>query len=91
MINNDWNQGITGRLREFLYEIHGNGIPRLLGNQKLLEKSIRSVAHRFGAGTDGTRLAVVFDIDRKSRPVVVHTDLVKSLCLTEMTCKGVVV
>ena len=49
------------------------------------------MAHRFGAGTGGTRFAVVFDVDRKSRPVVVHTDLVKSLCLTEMTCKGVVV
>src|SRR5882672_3165124 len=91
MINNDYDQGISGRLRELLYEIHGNGIPRLLGNWKLLEKSIRSVAHRFGAGTDGTRFAVVFDIDQKSGPIVVHADLVKSLCLTEVTCKGVVV
>ena len=77
--------------RELLYEIHQNGIPRLLRNQKLLERSVRSVAHRFGAGTGGTRFAVVFDVDQKSGPVVVHTDLVKSLCLTEMTCKGVVV
>ena len=42
-------------------------------------------------GTDGTRLAVVFDIDQKSGPIVVHADFVKSLCLTKMTCKGVVV
>src|SRR5882672_6655460 len=91
MINNDWNQGITGRWRELLYEIHGNGIPRLLGNQKLLEKSIGSVAHRFGVGTDCTQLAVVFDVDQKSGPIIVHLDLVKSHFLTEMTCKGVVV
>ena len=82
-------EGITGRWRE-LYEIHGNGIPRLLRNQKLLEKSVGSVAHRFGVGTDGTQFAVVFDIDWKSRPIVVHSDLVKSLCLTKVTCKGVV-
>jgi len=42
-------------------------------------------------GTDGTQLAVVFDIDQKSRPIVLHADLVKSLCLTKVTCKGVVV
>jgi len=28
-------------------------------NRKLLEKSVRSVAHRFGVGTGGTRFAVV--------------------------------
>jgi len=28
------------RWRELLYEIHGDGIPRLLRNWKLLEKSI---------------------------------------------------
>ena len=74
-----------------LYEIHGYGIPRLLRNQKLLEKSLRFMVHRFGTGTSGTQLAVVFDIGRKSRPIVVHVDLVECLCLTEMSCKGVVV
>ena len=73
-----------------LYEIHGNGIPRLLGNQKLLEKSVGFVAHRFGTGTSGTQLAVVLDIDGKSGPVVMHVDLVQCLHLTKMSCKGVV-
>jgi len=69
------NWGVTGRMRELLYEIHGYGIPRLLRNQKLLEKSIGFVAHRFGAGTSGARFAVVLDIDWKSRPIVLHMDL----------------
>jgi len=33
-----------------LYEIYGDGIPRLLRNWKLLEKSIGFVVHRFGTG-----------------------------------------
>src|SRR5882724_6483062 len=75
MINNDYNRGVTGRWRELLYEIHGDGIPRLCQNRKLFEESIRFVAHRFGVGTDGTQFAVVFYKDRKSRPVVVHPNL----------------
>src|SRR5882724_7153930 len=90
MINNDWNRGVTGRWRELLYEIHGYGIPRLPGDWKLLEKSIGFVAHRFGTGTNGAQFAVVLDIDWKSRPIVLHTDLMKGLHLTEMTCKGMV-
>ena len=51
-INNDQYSGITGRRRrELLYEIHRDGVPRLLGNGKLFEESVRSVAHRFGMGT----------------------------------------
>jgi len=73
---------------ELLYEIHGYGIPRLSGNRKLLEKSIRFMTHRFGMGTSGTGFAVVFDIGRKSRPIVMHADLVECLCLTKMSCKG---
>jgi len=72
------------------YEIHRYGIPRLLGNQKLLEKSIGFVAHRFGMGTSGAQFAVVLDVDWKSRPIVLHTDLMKGLHLTKMTCKGMV-
>jgi len=53
------------------------GIPRLLGNRKLLEKSVRFVAHGFGAGTGGTQFAVVFDVSSESRPVVVQVDLVR--------------
>src|SRR5882724_3531914 len=90
MINNDLNRGVTGRWRELLYEIHGYGIPRLLGNRKLLEKSVEFVAHRFGMGTSGAQFSVVLDVDWKSRPIVFHADLMKSLHLTEMTCKGMV-
>ena len=74
-----------------LYEIHGDGIPRLLRNRKLLEKSVGFVAHRFCTGTSGAQFSVVLDIDWKSGPIVLHVDLMKSLRLTEMTCKGMVV
>ena len=90
MINNDYNQGVTGRWRVLLYEIHGYGIPRLLRNRKLLEKSVGFVAHRFGAGKNGAQFAVVLDVDWKSRPIVLLADLMKGLHLTEMTCKGMV-
>ena len=80
----------TGRWGKLLYEIHGYGIPRLLGDRKLLEKYVRFMAHRFGVRTSGTRLAVIFDVGRKSRPILVHANLVECLCLTKMSCKGVV-
>ena len=51
----------------------------------MLAKSIVFLA------TSGARFAVVLDIDWKSRPIVLHTDLVKGLHLTEMSCKGVIV
>jgi len=81
---------VTRRWRELLYEIHGYGIPRLLRNWKLLEKSVGFVANRFGMGTGGAQFAVVLDVDWKSGPIVLHADLMKSLCLTEMTCKWMV-
>ena len=56
--------------------INRDGIPRLHQNRKLFEESVRFVAHRFGMGKNGTRFAVVFDAGRKSRPIVVHADLV---------------
>ena len=65
--------------------------PRLLGNRKLLEKSIQSVAHRFCVGTSGAQFAVVFDEDRESRPGILHLDCMKCLGLTKMTYKGMVV
>ena len=49
------------------------------------------MAHRFCAGAGGAQFAVVFDEDRESRPGILHLDCMKSLGLTEMTCKGVVV
>jgi len=69
---------------------HGDRIPRLLKDQKLLEKSVRFVVHRFGTGTDSTQSAVVLDINRKSWPVVMLPDLVECFCLTELSCKGVI-
>ena len=74
-----------------LYEIHRDGVPRLLRNQKLFEESIRSVVHRFCVGASGAQFAVVFDEDRKSRPGILHVDCMKCLGLTEMTCKRMVV
>ena len=49
-----------------------------------------NTAHRFGMGAGGAGFAVVLDKDGKSRPVVVHLDLVECLHLTEMSCKGVI-
>jgi len=56
----------------------------------LLEKSIGFVVHRFEMGTNGTLLAAVLDVDWKSRPIVLHTDMMKGLRLTEMTYKWMV-
>ena len=56
----------------------------------MLEKSIGFVAHRFGMRTGGALFAVVLEVDRKSGPIVGHLDLMECLCLTKMSCKGVV-
>ena len=87
MINHNQDRSVTGRLGKLLYEIHRDGIPWLLRNGELLEKPIWSMAHRFGTGTDGAQLAVVFDISWKSGPLVIEMDLVKGLGLTVITCK----
>jgi len=62
-------------MKELLYEIHGDGIPRLCQSWKLFEESVRFVVHRFGMGTDGTQFTVVRDKDRESGPIVVHLNL----------------
>ena len=93
MINNNQDRSVTGRLGLLLYEIHGDGIPWPLGNGKLLEKPVWShwsVAHGFGARTNGARFAVVFDIGRESGPVVIEANLVKGFGLTVMSCKWMV-
>ena len=45
---------------------------------------------QYSVGTSGARFSVVFDIDWKSGPIVLHVDLMKSLRLTKMTCKRMV-
>ena len=42
-------------------------------------------------GTSGAQFAVVFDEDQKSGPGILHSDCMKCLGLTKMTCKGMVV
>ena len=48
------------------------------------------MAHRFSKGTSGEQFAVVFDVDQKTRPGILHLDCMECLGLTEMICKGMV-
>jgi len=52
-------------MEELLYEIYGYGIPRLLGNRKLLEKSI-GLWHTGWHGNKWCMICSILDVDWKS-------------------------
>jgi hypothetical protein len=60
-VYNDEDSGVTGRLGEFLDEIHGDGIPREFRNRELLELAIRTMSLGFGPKASGTGFTVVLD------------------------------
>jgi hypothetical protein len=58
-VNNYENRSETGRRWELLYEVHADGVPWLLQDQELLEKSIRTMSWGLGPRAGCTRFAKV--------------------------------
>jgi len=83
LVYNNENGCVTGRLWKFLNEIHRNGIPKLLGNQKLLQGAIGFVPGSLGSGTSGTWLAKVNDKGSEPRPGVLVTNECDGLVLPQ--------
>lgn len=78
------------RVGELLNEVHGDGVPGSLGDQKLLKGAERKVLRDFGACAGGTGLAVIADKELESRPVVVPEDESLRLVLTIMSSGGMI-
>ena len=60
-IDDDQNSGESEGLRKLLDEVHGDGVPGLLGDRELLESSVWLVPGRLGSLTSRAGLAIVLD------------------------------
>ena len=55
-INNYEECSVARRVGKIFYEVHGNGVPRLLGHRELLQKSVRFMMRGFGSFASGARV-----------------------------------
>ena len=91
MVYDDQDGVEAGGWRKFLDEIHGDGIPGLFWDRKLLQKSVASMMLWFGSHTSGAGLAVVLDKGSEEWPSIVIMDELKGLVLAEVSGDWVVV
>ena len=84
-VNYHENSSVSGRPGQLLNEIHRDRIPRLLGYQKLLEKSIWLMTLRFGMHTSCTRLAEIVDEGSESQPLIFTADYRQGFIFTEVS------
>ena len=78
------------RVRKVFYEIHGDGVPRLLGHRELLQKSVRFVTRGFGSFASGARVTELLDKSTKIRPNIVVMYCFKGFVLPDMSCKDMI-
>jgi hypothetical protein len=74
-----------------LYEIHRNGIPRLLGNGELFEETIGLVTLWLASHTSGAGLAILLDEGSDTWPSVISSDQLQGLVDPEVSREDVVV
>jgi hypothetical protein len=86
--NKDRVESVGGR--KSLNEIHGYGVPRKVGDRKLLEHAVGFVALRFRAHTSGTGFAILLDKVSNTRPSVVPLYKTEGLVLSGMSSEDVV-
>jgi hypothetical protein len=89
VVNDYQDSGDTAGGGKLLNEIHRYGIPWLLGNRKLLERSIGSVSQGFGSGTGGTGTNVVLHKCPESWSSIFPTNQLKGL--SEVSGQGMIV
>ena len=86
-IDDDQNSGESEGLRKLLDEVHGDGVPGLLGDRELLESSVWLGPGRLGSLTSRAGLAIVLDKPADSRPRILASDelqrLVKAIMIRE--------
>ena len=89
-IDDDQNSGESEGFRKLLDEVHGDGIPGLLGDRELLESSVGLVSLWFVPHACGARLAEVPDKGPYIGPDVLLSDKVQGLVLTRVSGEDVV-
>ena len=88
---NDYKEcGMARRVGKVFNEVHGNGVPRLLRHQELLQKSIRFMMRGFGSFASGARVTELLDKSMKIRPNVVTMYCFKGFVLPNMSCKDMI-
>ena len=78
------------RVGKVFYEVHGNGVPRLLVHWELLQKSVRFMTRGFGSFASGARVAELLDKSMEVRPNVVMTYCFEGFVLPDMSCKDMI-
>ncbi|KIJ12689.1 hypothetical protein PAXINDRAFT_82472 [Paxillus involutus ATCC 200175] len=90
-VNDYQDSGETARGREFLNEIHRDGVPWLIGNGELFKQPIGSVSRGFGSGAGSTGTDIVLYKCSESWPSIFLMNQLESLILSEVSGQGMVV
>ena len=89
-IDDDQNSGESEGLRKLLDEVHGDGVPGLLGDRELLESSVWLMPGCLGSLTSRARLAIVLDKSADSGPRILSPDKFQRLVKAIMTRERVI-
>lgn len=73
-IDDNEDSGEAKGVGELLDEIHGDGVPRFVGDRELLEGSVGLVTRSFRTSTSSTGTDVVFDEGADTGPGVIASD-----------------
>ena len=73
-VHNDQDGCRAGQLRELLNEVHGNGVPRALGDGKLSENSERLMSDQLSPLACCAASDVILDERGKTWPMVMALD-----------------
>ena len=84
-IDDDQNSGESEGLRKLLDEVHGDGVPGLLGDRELLESSVWLVPGCLGSLTSRAGFAIVLDKPADSGPRILSSDELQRLVKAIMT------
>lgn len=82
--------GIALRRRKLFDEVHGDGVPWLLRNRKLLQETIRTMTRSLRTSTGCTGANVVFYESPDLWPCIFATNELQGTILSEMSCSRMV-
>ena len=89
-INDDKNGGEAGGGWELFDEVHGDGVPWLIGDRELLESSVGAMTRGFRMVTSSTGFDIVLHEGVNSGPSVLAADKFQSLVDAKVTRERVV-
>ena len=89
-IDDDQNSGESEGFQKLFDEVHGDGVPGLLGNRGLLESSVWLVPGCLGSLTSRAGLAIVLDKFADFGPRILSPNELKRLVKAIMTCERMI-